>query len=393
MKKIFIMNLGTTSFKFKLYHVTEDTMDIIASGEAESIGSEESGWIYEPARGDRKRGMAPIFDHGQGFTLFLEKLQEDGTLTGLKDLSAVGYKAVHGGKLSGTRFVDEELLAEMERMVPLAPAHNPIYLSAMRSIREAYPGLIQIVRFETSFHATIPAYRTSYGIPYAWQDEYGIRKYGFHGSSHEFIATAMKRLQPKAKRVISCHLGGSSSICAILDGKSIATSMGATPQSGLFHNNRVGDFDAYCLPLLMEKLNLSVDGVLNTLSKQGGLLGLSGISNDLRYVLDAAKEGNGHAQLAVDALVDNIVGYIGMFTAYLGGLDALVFTGGIGLNSGEIRERVCGKLTYLGISVDGEKNTGNTNDIISTADSRVTVWRLKTDEESIVAKNVCNLLG
>ncbi|MBE6959188.1 MAG: acetate/propionate family kinase [Ruminococcaceae bacterium] len=392
MKKIFIMNLGTTSFKFKLYHVDGDSMDVRASGEIESVGAAQSRWQYSDCNGKSASGASPVPNHGAGFTLFLEMLQVEGLLRSLDDLNAVGYKAVHGGNLSGTRIVDDELIAEMERVTPLAPAHNPIYLSAMKDIRKNYPNLLQIARFETSFHATIPDYRTTYGVPYAWREEFGIRKYGFHGSSHEYIATTMQKLQPEAKRVITCHLGGSSSICAILDGKSVATTMGATLQSGLFNNNRVGDFEPFCLPMLMEKLNCSMEEVLAILSKQSGLLGLSGVSNDLRLVLEAADQGNEHAQLAVDTLVDNILGYIGMYTAYLGGLDALVFTGGIGLNSDIIRSRVCEKLAYMGLVLDANANNGRTDGCISTTDSKVSVWRLKTDEESIVAMNVCSML-
>ena len=392
MKKIFIMNLGTTSFKFKLYHVQGENMDVRASGEIESVGAAESRWQYASCDGKNMSGACPVPNHGAGFTLFLDILQNDGHLSSLEDLNAVGYKAVHGGSLSGTRIVDDELIAEMERVTPLAPAHNPIYLSAMKDIRNNYPDLTQVARFETSFHATIPDCRTTYGVPYAWREEFGIRKYGFHGSSHEYIARTMQKLQPNARRVITCHLGGSSSICAILDGKSIATTMGATLQSGLFNNNRVGDFEPFCLPMLMEKLNCSMDEVLAILSKQSGLLGLSGVSNDLRLVLEAADGGNTHAQLAVDTLIDNILGYIGMYTAYLGGLDALVFTGGIGLNSDIVRSRVCEKLAYMGLTLDMQANTGRTDGCISTPDSKVSVWRLKTDEESIVAQNVCQVL-
>lgn len=392
MKKIFIMNLGTTSFKFKLYHVENENMDVRASGEIESVGAAQSRWEYSDANGKKESGACPIPNHGAGFTLFLEILQKTGLLTGLQDLNAVGYKAVHGGSLSGTRLVDDELIAEMERVTPLAPAHNPIYLSAMKDIRANYPDLVQVARFETSFHATIPDCRTTYGVLYSWREEFGIRRYGFHGSSHEYIARTMQKLQPNARRVITCHLGGSSSICGILDGKSIATTMGATLQSGLFNNNRVGDFEPFCLPMLMEKLNCSMEEVLAILSKQSGLLGLSGVSNDLRLVLEAADAGNAQAQLAVDTFVDNIVGYIGMYTAYLGGLDALVFTGGIGLNSDVVRSRVCEKLAYMGLVLDLQANEGRTDGCISTPGSKVSVWRLKTDEESIVAQNVCQML-
>lgn len=380
MDKIFIMNLGTTSFKFKLF----DGDTVIASGEIESVGASRSRYAFSFG----EKGEAEIPDHGAGFDFCMKALQKAGILENMGQVSAVGYKAVHGGSLSGTRVVDEALMAEMERVTPLAPAHNPIYLNAMRSIRAQYPELLQVARFETSFHATIPEYRTTYAVPYAWREELGIRRYGFHGSSHEYIAGKIKELQPSARRVISCHLGGSSSLCAILDGKSVATSMGATLQSGLPQNNRVGDFEPCCLPLLTEKLQCSTEEVLKILSSQSGLLGMSGVSNDLRLVMEAAEQGNSRAALAVDVFVDNLLGYIGMFTAYLEGLDALVFTGGIGLNSEIVRSRVCEKFGYLGLRLDPEKNKGNADGCISAADSAVSVWRLRTNEELIVVRNV-----
>ena len=388
MKKIFIMNLGTTSFKFKLYHFSEECRQVLASGEIESVGAPQSAYELQLGDAGKEKGLIPIPDHGAGFAFCVDLLQQNGILSGLEDLDAVGYKAVHGGSLSGTQPVDDALLAEMERVTPLAPAHNPIYLRAMKDIRARYPQLKQVARFETSFHATIPDCRTTYGVPYQWRQELGIRKYGFHGSSHEYIAGRVQQLNPKAKKVISCHLGGSSSICAILDGKSVATTMGATPQSGLFNNNRVGDFEVFCLPMLMEHYDGSLEKVLKVLSKESGLLGLSGVNNDLRLVLQAMDEGNQQARLAVDTLVDNIVGYIGMYAAYLNGLDALVFTGGIGLHSDRIRQMVCSRLGYLGVALDEEKNTAANTELVSSARSSVEVYRLKTDEELVVARNV-----
>ena len=384
MDKIFIMNLGTTSFKFKLFEGDA----VIASGEIESVGASKSRYAFSFGTS----GEAAIPDHGAGFDFCMKALQKAGILENMGQVSAVGYKAVHGGNLSGTRIVDEALMAEMERVTPLAPAHNPIYLNAMRAIRAQYPALLQVARFETSFHATIPDYRTAYAVPYRWREELGIRRYGFHGSSHEYIAGKIQELQPSARRVISCHLGGSSSLCAILDGKSVATSMGATLQSGLPQNNRVGDFEPCCLPLLTEALGCSTEEVLKTLSSGSGLLGMSGVSNDLRLVMEAAEQGNSRAKLAVDVFVDNLVGYIGMFTAYLEGLDALVFTGGIGTNSDVIRRRVCEKFGYLNLHLDPEKNKGNADGCISADGSAVSVWRLRTNEELIVARNVRKLL-
>ena len=385
MEKIFVMNLGTTSFKFKLYSFNGDVSSVLATGELESVGAPLSAYEMSYADGRYRKESAPIPDHGAAFAHCFALLQQDGILRDLSDLTAVGYKAVHGGNLSGTCLVDDDLIREMERVTPLAPAHNPIYLNAMKTIRSRFPALTQVARFETSFHGTIPEKRVTYGVPYAWKEELGIRRYGFHGSSHQYIARTVAKLQPGARKIINCHLGGSSSICAILDGESIATSMGATLQSGLFNNNRVGDFEPFCLKPIMDHYGYTLDEVLNILSKKSGLLGLSGVSNDLRLVIEAAESGNAQAALAVDVLADNILGYIGMYAAYLNGLDALVFTGGIGTNSALLRQKVCQNLGYLGLSLDPEKNTGRGDGAVSTDDSRVTVWRLKTDEESIVA--------
>ena len=385
MDKIFVMNLGTTSFKFKLYAWETEDPKVLAAGELESIGAQESAWEISYPGGEPKSGKTPIADHGMAFEHCFAILQADGILKDLDDLTAVGYKAVHGGNLSGTCLVDDALIAEMERVTPFAPAHNPIYLNAMKNIRSRFPGLTQVARFETSFHGSIPAQRVTYGVPYQWQQEVGIRRYGFHGSSHQYISQTVAKLQPGARKIINCHLGGSSSICAILDGKSVATSMGATLQSGLFNNNRVGDFEAFCIKPVMDHYGYTLDETLEILSKKSGLLGLSGVSNDLRLVMDAAAEGNAQAQLAVETLADNILGYIGMYAAYLNGLDALVFTGGIGTNSSLLRQMVCENLGYLGLKLDAQKNDGRGDGCISTEDSAVKVWRLKTDEESVVA--------
>ena len=392
MEKIFVMNLGTTSFKFKLYGWEGETPAVLAAGELESVGAARSAYEITYPDGTGHKGSTPIADHGAAFEHCFALLQADGVLRDLDDLTAVGYKAVHGGNLSGTCLVDDALIGEMERVTPLAPAHNPIYLNAMKNIRSRFPGLTQVARFETSFHGTIPEKRVAYGVPYQWKQELGIRRYGFHGSSHQYISQTVAKLQPGARRIINCHLGGSSSICAILDGKSVATSMGATLQSGLFNNNRVGDFEVFCLKPIMDHYGYTMDEALEILSKKSGLLGLSGVSNDLRLVLEAAEQGNEQAKLAFDTLCDNILGYIGMYAAYLNGLDALVFTGGIGTNSDALRERVCQNLGYLGLSLDAEKNRGRGDGCISTDDSRVKVWRLKTDEESVVAACVREFL-
>ena len=386
MQRIFIMNLGTTSFKFKLFDMDENEA-VLAQGELECVGSERSHYEIRLADGREVVGSQEVADHGRAFMLCFEKLKELGALQTLEDLSAVGYKAVHGGNLSGTCLVDEALMEEMERVTPLAPAHNPIYLNAMRSIAKQYPDLTQVARFETSFHQSIPEKRVVYGVPYEWKENFGIRRYGFHGSSHQYISQKMAQLEPGAKRIVSCHLGGSSSICAIENGKSVATSMGATLQSGLFNNNRVGDFEVFCLPMLLPHYQNDLDKVLGVLSKQSGLLGLSGISNDLRPITDAMEE-NSRAKLAVETLADNILGFVGMYSAYMNGLDGLVFTGGIGLGSSLVRKLVCENLSYLGLKLDEKANEESGDGCISTEDSRVKVWRIKTNEELVVARCV-----
>lgn len=296
-------------------------------------------------------------------------------------LDVVGYKAVHGGTLSDSRvIIDDALLAEMERMVPLAPSHNPVYLSVMRNVREVYPKLPQVASFETVFHRTIPLERSLYGIPYEWVEKYGMRRYGFHGSSHSYIAWKMQQEAPLCRRIISAHLGGSSYLCAILDGRSVATSMGTSPQSGLFHNNRVGDLDVFCLPVLAVKHG-SLDNVMQALSNNSGFLGLSGVRNDLRVIEEAAARGNKRAELSIAAFADAVTGYVGMYTAFGGGLDALVFTGGIGINGAGFRQLVTGKLCFVNARLDESKNVRGYKGKISTPDSGIEIWSMETNEE------------
>lgn len=382
MKRILVLNLGSTSFKCKLYGM-EDEETLLAGASVENIGAQGSYAIVTPA--GEEKGPCACLSHMDALEVCVQGLSRQGVTLDLEKLDAVGYKAVHGGSLSGSRVVDDALLGEMERMVPWAPAHNPVYLAMMKSVQARYPGLTQIACFETAFHATMPLERAVYGVPYEWMEAYGLRRYGFHGSSHSYIAWKMRREAPQARRVISAHLGGSSSLCALLDGNSIATSMGATPQSGVFHNNRVGDLDVFCLPPLAQKLG-SLEAVMKALSSSSGFLGVSGISNDLRAVQRAATEGNQRAELAIAAFADAVVGYIGMYTAYLGGLDALVFTGGIGQNATGLRSRIIDKLSFLQAKLDPALNQRGIQGRVSTADSGLALWVWETNEELMVAR-------
>lgn len=339
------------------------------------------------------KGECTCAVHGDAMDLCIDILIKNNVIKSIGDVDAIGYKAVHGGSITGAQLVDDNLIKVMDNLSSFVPAHNPIYISTMRSLQAKYPDLKQVAYFETSFHATIPEYRAVYGVPYKWYTDFGIRRYGFHGSSHSYIAWKLNELEPTAKRIVSIHLGGSSSLCAIKDGISIAESMGATTQSGLFHNNRVGDFDAFCIPDLIKRYNGDVEEVFHQLSTKGGFLGISGVSNDLRAVLQARSEGNKRAALAVKAFTDSIIGYIGMFTAYLGGLDSIVFTGGIGQHCSIIREMVCNELGWLSVYIDSDKNSEAREERIDSQKSRVSVWVLETNEELMVARQVHKLIG
>lgn len=383
MKPILVLNPGSTSFKFKLFDLT-DGEQVCAEGTCERIGQAE-GTYRISANGKTVSGRRHFDSCLEAFSFSVENLIDLGCIASLTDVGAAAFKAVHGGEISGTCLVDDTVLGAMERYASLAPAHNPVYLSVMKTLREHYPELVLIARFETAFHQSVPEYRRVYGIPYEWAQTYGVKRYGFHGSSHEYIAWHMAQMLPQARRVISMHLGGSSSVCAILDGRSVAVSMGATPQSGLFHNNRVGDFDPFCLPYLMEQTGLSLEEILQVLGSESGFLGLSGLSGDLREVEEAYETGDSRARLTIQAFADNLAGYVGQYAVYLEGIDALVFTGGIGYNSRLIRRLVCQKLAYMGVTIkEAAEEEGDR--VISRSDSRIQVWVVKTDEERIIAR-------
>lgn len=371
---ILVLNLGTTSFKYKLFEIIDEIERETASGTYESIGN--SGTM----------------SHMDAFVDTEKALKQKGALKSFDELDAVGYKAVHAGDLTGSQIIDDNVLDVMDKYSAFAPAHNPIYISVMKNMKERFPNLLQIGCFETTFHSTIPEKRVLYGVPYEWKENFGIRKYGFHGSSHNYIAWKMGKEAPECKRIISFHLGGSSSVCAIENGKSIASSMGATPQSGLFQNNRVGDFDVFCLPKLMDEFNNDWETILKELSTKGGLLGVSKLSNNMREIVEAAISGDEQSELTLDAYIDNLVGYAGMFDAYLKGTDALVFTGGIGLGSDYLRERVCEELAYKGIVIDKKANSVGNEGIISIPESKIKVYVWKTNEELMVMRQCLKLL-
>ncbi|MEO0586030.1 MAG: acetate/propionate family kinase [Planctomycetota bacterium] len=389
---VLVANLGSTSLKFKLYRAdSADGLAALASGSADRIGQGGSSWKVAGAS-DTKAGTDDFADHQAAAACLLEQLPHVGDVAA-DQIGAIGFKAVHGGPISGAVQVDEQVIATMQDFADVAPAHNPPYINAMRAFAELLPDAAQVAVFETAFHQTIPPARQVYGIPHEWIDK-GVRRYGFHGASNTYIARRLKQVRPDARRVINLHLGGSCSVCAILDGQSVAHSMGTTPQTGVMHASRVGDFDLFAL-LRLRSQGVSTDEALDTHGNRSLLLVLSGVSADLRDIETAAAEGNAQAQLAIDAFVESCRHYLGAYAVALGGVDAIVFTAGIGQNGSDIRAAICADLAFLGATLDEAKNAaapGDAETKISTDASTAEIWVIPTDEEQVVAKQTVEVL-
>lgn len=390
---VLVANLGSTSFKYRLFDMTNERQ--LARGGIERIGSNESRCFVEIA-GARRELVASVPDHAEAVKMCLSQLTDSnhGCLQNANEVAAIGFKAVHGGRVSGVQRVTENVLEAMEEMSDVAPAHNPPYIRAMRLLAEKLPHIPLVAAFETGFHATIPNRSRYYPIPFAWSEKLHVKRWGFHGASHRYIAqrTAQLLENPQA-RIISCHLGGSNSLCAIRNGESVATTMGMSPQSGLPQNNRVGDFDIFALPVIMKAARLTLPQVLDELAERGGLLGVSGVSGDIRDLEDAAAQGNEKAQLALDIFTTEIRRSLGGMLIELGGAEAIVFTGGIGENGVHIRSAVCKNLLEFGIALDDSLNANAQGECrISDSRSRTQVWVVPTNEEIIVARQTRDLL-
>jgi acetate kinase len=399
--KILVANLGSTSFKYRLFDMSGEVQGQgsrqIARGSVERIGSTSCPCRLE-IDGEVTEMQLDVPHHGAAVRACVTQLtdSDSGCLSGPEDLAAIGFKAVHGGRLQGVFRINEEVLSAMEEVSSVAPAHNPPYLAAMRQLASTVPDIPLVAAFETDFHRTIPEPRKRYALPKQWSEDLPIRKWGFHGASHRYISMRVgELLQRSDARIISCHLGGSSSLCAIANGQSVATSMGMSPQTGVPQNNRVGDLDPFCLPMLMRYSGKDLQELLLYLSTQAGLLGLSGgTSGDLRDIEQAADSGNPDARLALDVYVEEIRRYLGSMLVALGGCDALVFTGGIGENSSTIRRSVCRGLEDLGFFISEEANS-----IVRSQESRIDagrgplqIWVVPTNEELIVARQTFSLL-
>jgi acetate kinase len=389
--KILVANLGSTSFKYRLFEMSNEV--VLARGGVERIGSAESKAFVE-AGGAREELTVQAKDHAVAVRLCLEQLATRGCLRDPSELVAIGFKAVHAKDVTGVQRVDERVLAAMEEYADVAPAHNPPYIAAMRLLNKELPQIPLVAAFETGFHETIAPAQRNYAIPLEWVEKYGVKRWGFHGASHRYIAgRAAELLGKPGAKIISCHLGGSSSLCAIDGGKSVANSLGMSPQTGLPHNNRVGDFDVFALPALLRGTGKSLEQLLDELANRSGLLGLSGF-NDLRDIEAAASKGDSKATLALDVFVGSVRHYLGAYLLLLGGADAIVFTGGIGENSVRMREGVCANLDWFGIKLDTAKNAAAKGEATFHAgDSRVQLWTMPTNEELVVARQAKALLA
>jgi acetate kinase len=393
--KILVANLGSTSFKYRLFDMADER--VLARGGVERIGSPKSRSYATTDRGKREE-EAPVPDHAAAVESCLRLLSDPqmGALKDAKELAAIGFKAVHAQQLTGVHRVDGRVLAAMEAFNDVAPAHNPPYVRAMRLLAEKLPQIPLVAAFESTFHETIAPAERLYAVPREWYEKHGIKRWGFHGASHRYIAERTAKLlrNPQA-RIISCHLGGSSSLCAIQDGRSVANSLGMSPQSGLPHNNRVGDFDPFALPAVMRVTGKTLEQVLADLANRSGLLGLSGgLSNDLRDLEEAAGKGNTVARQALNVFVASVRHYLGAYLVVLGGADAIVFTGGIGENSAPMRAAVCANLDWFGITLDPVRNQEAKGEVpIHDHGSRVEIWIMPTNEELIVARQAKALLS
>ncbi|MCS6861357.1 MAG: acetate/propionate family kinase [Abditibacteriales bacterium] len=394
--KILICNIGSTSLKYQLFSMPDET--VLAKGRVERIGSQRSPLQHWTVNGAVEREVpVPTYKDAVQTALSLLTDAQLGCLGRLDELSGVGFKTVHAGDVRGAVRLTEDVLAKMEEYTPVVPAHNPPYLRAIRIFQELLPHVPLVGVFEPHFHVTMPEYAAIYGIPYEWTTRFGIRRYGFHGASHHYVAERVPQrlgVPPASLKIISCHLGGSSSICAIDGGKSVDTSMGFSAQSGLFMARRAGDFDLFAIPFLQSK-GLTLGEIFDALSRNGGLLGVSGVSEDMRDLEEAAAQGNARAQLAIDAFVYGVKKYIGSYVAALNGVDVLAFTGGMGERGVNIRARICRDLDYLGIRLDDARNAAcvGTEGIISPDDARVQVMVVPANEEIIVARETVKVLG
>ena len=396
--KILVLNCGSSSIKYKLFDMT--TKEVLAQGGIEKIGLVGSFLKLTLPNGEKKILEKDIPEHTAGIEFILNTLvsPEYGAIKSLDEINAVGHRMVHGGeRFSESVLLNKEVLDAFIACNDLAPLHNPANLKGVNAVSAILPNVPQVGVFDTAFHQTMPDYAYMYAIPYELYEKYGVRRYGFHGTSHRYVSQRVCEflgVDPKGKKIITCHIGNGGSISAIKDGKCIDTSMGLTPLEGLVMGTRSGDIDAGAVTFIMEKEGLNATGVSNLLNKKSGVLGVSGVSSDMRELEAAVAAGNPKAILAEKMYFYRIKKYIGAYAAALGGVDIILFTGGVGENQANCRSEVCEGLEFMGVKIDLEKNKVRGEEaIISADDSKVTVAVIPTDEELLIASDTLAILN
>ena len=396
--KILVLNCGSSSIKYALYNM--DDKSVMTSGGAERVGLDGAFVKVKLADGTKKKIMHDIPEHTEGVKFIFSLLTdpEIGVIKSLDEIDAVGHRMVHGGeKFNKSVILTDEVIEVFKSVSDLAPLHNPANLKGVRAVSELMPRLPQVGVFDTAFHQTMPAHSYLYAIPYELYEKYGVRRYGFHGTSHRYVSRRVcdfLGVNYEDKKIITCHIGNGGSVSAVMNGKCVDTSMGLTPLEGLMMGTRSGDIDAGAVTFLQKKLGLDADGMSNLLNKKSGVLGVTGISSDMREIEAAVESGNERAKTALDMYDYRIKKYVGAYAAAMGGCDIIVFTAGVGENQYQTREDVCTGMEYMGVKLDVEKNKTIHGEeaVISTPDSKVTVCVIPTDEELMIATDTMNLL-
>ena len=396
---ILVINAGSSSLKYQL--LNPETGALLAKGLCERIGI-DGKFTYKPqVEGKKVLDAVDVAmpTHSEAIQAVLDALvdAENGVIGSMKEIDAVGHRVVHGGEaFNKSVLITDEVMKAIEDCIPLAPLHNPANLTGIRACQKVMPGVPMVAVFDTAFHQTMPAKAYMYALPYAYYENDKVRRYGFHGTSHKYVAgraAAMLGKKPEELKLISCHLGNGSSVTAVDGGKSVDTSMGFTPLAGLPMGTRAGDLDAGILQYVMNKYGLSIDEMLNVLNKKSGVEGLSGVSSDFRDLENAAAEGNEKASLSREKFAYEVKKYVGAYAAAMGGVDAIIFTAGVGENDKAIRAMVCKGLEYMGVKLDDEANSVRGKEtVISTADSKVKVLLIPTNEELMIAMDTASIV-
>ena len=394
--KVLVLNCGSSSIKYKLYDM--DSLSVMAAGGIEKIGL--PGAFLKTKKPVEEKILNNIPTHDEGLEMIFKSLTdpEKGVLKSLDEIDAVGHRMVHGGeKFNQSTILTDQVLEEFVACSELAPLHNPANLKGVKAVAELMPNMVQVGVFDTAFHQTMPDYASMYALPYELYTKYHVRRYGFHGTSHRYVAQRVCDFlgcDIKDKKIISCHIGNGASVAAVKYGKCVDTSMGLTPLEGLMMGTRCGDIDAGAVTYIQKKLNLDADGVSNLLNKESGVAGFSGLSSDMRELEAAEQNGDPHAILTLKMYNYRIKKYIGAYAAAMNGVDIIVFTAGVGENQYGVRSGVCQDMDWLGIKLDLAKNDSVRGEeaIISTPDSKVTVCLIPTDEELMVATDTMNLV-